>query len=471
MKKRILVVDDELSMREFLQILLEKQGYTTASAPGGKEAIAQVTSEDFDLVITDVRMPEVDGTEVLRFVKENRPQTAVIMITAFASMEQAVEAMRMGAYDYITKPFKVDEITHVIGNALERQVLQDENILLKRELKQLFSFDNLIGASPQMLEIYDMIKRVAPTRTTVLITGESGTGKELAAKAIHYNGSRKDRSFVTINCGAIPENLIESELFGHKKGSFTGAVSDTKGLFAMADEGTLFLDEVGELPFTMQVKLLRALQERRFLPVGATSPVEVDVRIIAATNKNLEEEVAEGRFREDLYYRLNVIHLIMPPLREHPDDIGLLTEHFLARFTSEQEKSIQKFSHEAISVLEGYHFPGNVRELENIVERAVALETTGVVLRESLPPNVVRTAMGPMGNELEFTIPTIGLDLQELLAHVERSLLQQALARTEGVKKKAAKLLNVSFRSFRYRLEKLGLESGDDDGLDEEDEG
>jgi two-component system response regulator PilR (NtrC family) len=385
------------------------------------------------------------------------------MITAFASMEQAIEAIKLGAFHYITKPFKVDEIRHVIRTSIERRELEEENINLKRALGQRYSFDNLIGGSPQMLAIYDMIKRIAPTKTNVLIMGESGTGKELAAKAIHFNSPRKDGAFVTINCGAIPENLIESELFGHKKGSFTGAVSDSIGLFASADGGSLFLDEVGDLPLLTQVKVLRAIQERRFFPIGSTSAIEIDVRIISATNKDLDHEVAVNQFREDLFYRLNVISLRMPPLRDHPQDIHMLAEHFFEKHLGEQEKSIHGISQEALDVLARYNYPGNVRELENVIERAIALEQTGVILVESLPGKVVGASLAAPLIGTGFKMPPEGTDMNKILDELERDLMIQALEHSGGVKKKAAKLLNITFRSLRYRLEKHGLDSEAED--------
>jgi two-component system response regulator PilR (NtrC family) len=322
-----------------------------------------------------------------------------------------------------------------------------------------------------MFGIYDLIKRVAPTKTNVLIMGESGTGKELAAKAIHFNSPRRDRPFVTVNCGAIPENLIESELFGHKKGSFTGAVVDTRGLFAVADGGTLFLDEVGELPFQIQVKLLHAIQERRFLPIGSTNPIEVDVRIISATNKDLENEVANAQFREDLFYRLNVISFRMPPLREHPEDIPMLAEYFLEKHCKEQGKELKGISQEAMSVLEQYRFPGNVRELENIIERAVALERTGVILLESLPQKIVQAVMGEKPAEVHVLQAGGEIDLGNALEDFERNLLIQALQKAGGIKMKAAKMLNITFRSLRYRLEKLGLDSSSEKPLEDDEEG
>ena len=462
MISKILIVDDELSMREFLSILLTKEGYEVDTASDGKEALKKIEINQYNLVITDVRMPNIDGIEVLKFVKEHSVDTAVIMITAFASMEQAIEAIKLGAFHYITKPFKVDEIRHVIKNAIVRKELEEENIRLRQELKARFSLDNLIGGSPQMLEIYDLIKRIAPTRTNVLITGESGTGKELAAKAIHSTSPRKDAPFMTINCGAIPENLIESELFGHKRGSFTGAIADTKGLFVASDQGTLFLDEVGELPFQTQVKLLRAIQEKKIMPIGSTNSTVVDVRIICATNRDLEEEVSKGRFREDLYYRLNVISFRMPALREHPEDIQMLADHFLEKYCNEQDKYLEKISQEVLDILIKYKYPGNVRELENIIERAIALETTGVILVESLPDKIIQSALGEKPADTYVSLPSEGMDLNKLLEDVERTLITQALNNANGVKIKAAKLLNISFRSFRYRLAKLGLEDSEE---------
>ncbi|HEY8370461.1 MAG TPA: sigma-54 dependent transcriptional regulator [Thermodesulfobacteriota bacterium] len=459
---RILIVDDEASLLEFLEIMLAKEGYAVVTARTGAEALARIGQETFDLVITDVQMPEVSGLELLRRVKEVSPDTAVIMITAFASAETAVEAMKEGAYDYITKPFKVDEIKLVIKNALERRNLSRENLLLKKELKTKYNFSNIIGSSPEMLKIYNLIQRVAATRTNVLISGESGTGKELVAKAIHYNSPRKDKPFVTINCGAIPENLMESELFGHKKGSFTGAVANKMGLFEAAHEGTLFLDEIGELTPPIQVKLLRAIQERTFKPVGGTEDVTVDVRIICATNKDLEKEVAAGTFREDLFYRLNVIQINLPPLRERREDIPILAQHFLEKYAKELGKDIRKISAEAMALLQQYSYPGNVRELENIIERSVALESTNVILQESLPTFLTRRdeTKGTFG--VVPDIPAEGVNLEDLVGALERTLLLKALEKSNGVKKKAAKLLKISFRSMRYRLEKYGIDAKDD---------
>ena len=466
MSERILVVDDEPSMRQFLEILLRKEGYEVRTAENGEVALELLEREAFDLVVTDVKMPKVDGIAVLERSKAVSPDSIVIMITAYASMENAISAMDFGAYDYITKPFKVDEIRHIIRNALEKKRLVSENILLRRELKSRYKFGSIIGSSKKMLEIFDMIQRVAGGRTSVLISGESGTGKELVARAIHVASPRRDAPFVTVNCGAIPENLLESELFGHKRGSFTGAISNKVGLFKAADGGTIFLDEVGDLPLGVQVKLLRVLQERLFRPVGEIADVAVDVRLLSATNKTLDREVAQGKFREDLFYRLNVVDIRIPSLRERREDIPVLAQHFLEKFCKELEKDVVKISEAAMALLESYDYPGNVRELENIIERAVALEKTTVILPESLPAHL--TAQSPSRvNPFDLPIPAQGINLEKVMGEIERELLIKALDRSGGVKKKAAELLNVSFRSFRYRLEKYGIAA---EGEDDEDE-
>jgi two-component system response regulator PilR (NtrC family) len=458
MKPKILVVDDEKSMREFLEIMLRKEGYEVACARDGKEALNSLKARPYDLVLSDIRMPGVDGMEVLNRAKENSPGTIVIMITAYGSTESAVEAMKRGAYDYITKPFQVDEIKLIIRKALEKKTLEEENIQLRKELESKYQFGNLVGNSPGMLKVYDLIQRVKDTRANILISGESGTGKELVAKAVHYNSPRKDKSFVTINCSAIPETLMESELFGHMKGAFTGAFSNKQGLFEAAEGGAVFLDEIGELSPSLQVKLLRVIQDRIFRRVGGTEDIEVDVRIITATNKNLEEEVRQGGFREDLFYRLNVIQIKIPPLRERREDIPVLARHFLDRYSRELGKGIKKISEEAMGRLVNYSYPGNVRELENIIERAVALESSSAILPESLPP-VVFEKPSEIALREEIELPPAGLDLEEVVGGIEKGLLLKALQNARGVKKEAAKLLKISFRSLRYRLKKYGLES------------
>jgi two-component system response regulator PilR (NtrC family) len=457
---KILIVDDELSMREFLEIMLKKEGYEVESVEDPEEAFLRTENELYDVVISDVLMPKMNGVELLRKIKESNPDVIVLMMTAYATTETAVQAMKEGAYDYITKPFKVDEIKMVLEKALEKKNLFRENVILKQELKTRYNFGNLIGSSPEMLKVYDLIQRVTDTKTNILITGESGTGKELVAKAIHYNSARRDRPFVTVNCGAIPENLLESELFGHVKGAFTGAVSNKVGLFEMADRGTIFLDEVGELTLGLQVKILRVIQEKTFKRVGGTEDQRVDVRVITATNREIEEEVARGKFREDLYYRLNVIQIKLPPLRRRAEDIPILAQHFVEKYSKELGKEVVKISKEAMDVLVRYHYPGNVRELENVIERSVALEMSNVILAETLPPVVHRHEKEPLSFE-EVTIPPEGLPLERLVEDLERRLLISALRKAGGVKKRAAKLLHLSFRSFRYRLEKYAIDLSD----------
>ncbi len=454
----ILVVDDELSMREFLQIMLQKENYAVETAAGGEEALRKIEAGPYDVVVCDIMMPRVDGIEVLRRTREINPEAMVIMITAFASTETAIEAMKLGAYDYITKPFQVEEIKLVISKALEKSKLVRENLRLKRELKTKYGFENLIGVSPPMNKIYEMIRLVATTKSNVLISGESGTGKELVAKAIHYNSPRREKPFVTVNCGAIPRELLESELFGHRKGAFTGAYQHKKGLFAAADQGTIFLDEIAEMPTEIQVKLLRAIEDKTFKQVGGVEDVMVDVRVIAATNRDLEEEVNKRRFRDDLYYRLNVIRIHLPPLRDRREDIPILAQHFLEMYNREILKDIKKISREAEEMLVGYDYPGNVRELENIIERAVSLEKSDVILPETLDEKV-RPEAAPRDEGSILEMPEEGVKLEEVMNDVERRLILEALRRTGGVKKEAAKLLGLSFRSFRYRLDKLGIEN------------
>jgi len=469
----ILVVDDESSMRQFLQILLEKEGYAVRLAGDAASALAAVDEAMPDLVITDIRMPQVSGLDLLARLKERCPDLAVIMITAFASPEDAVQAMKNGAFDYITKPFKVDEIKQVVRAALERKSRQPRQTRLEDE------FPEIIGSSPEMLRIFDLIKRIAPTPANVLIYGESGTGKELVAKAIHRHSRVARQPFVPINCSAIPESLIESELFGHVKGAFTGAVTDKIGLFEQADGGTIFLDEVGELSALVQTKLLRVLQEREILPVGGTRPRRVEVRVVAATNRNLEEEVMAGRFREDLYYRLAVVPIRVPPLRERKGDVPLLVDHFLKKYSRLLGKEVEEISSYGLQVLMDYDFPGNVRELENIIERSVALESSKIVLPESLILSHHRQAKqatvqadAGIGRERGGDARQDGAPLfvaawneeelfakglEQILTDLEKEILLYALQRAGGSKMKAAELLGVSFRSLRYKIKKYHL--------------
>ncbi len=455
---RILVVDDERSMRDFMEILLQRDNHEVVSCGSAAEAVLALESDDFDVVISDIRMPGMSGLELLDRVQQLAQDTLVILITAHGTTESAVDAMKRGAYDYLTKPCSVDEIRVVVDKALEKRSLASENLSLKRQLREQTSLPTMLGKSSRMRELFELVRQVAPTRANILITGESGTGKELVARSIHALSDRQDRPFVTINCGAIPENLLESELFGHVKGSFTGAISHKEGLFEAADGGTLFLDEIGEMPLSLQVKVLRAIQDRTFKRVGGTSDIQVDVRILCATNRVLSEEVRRGSFREDLFYRLNVIEVQLPRLRERPEDIPELVRLFVERYASELSRPVQEVDPEVLTVLERYAFPGNVRELENLVERAVTLARSERITIDCMPATVLAPpqAAGRPG------LPTDGADLNELLADYERGLLDAALERTGGVKKRAAALLRVSFRSFRYRLEKLGLDNAED---------
>ncbi|MBW2109776.1 MAG: sigma-54-dependent Fis family transcriptional regulator [Deltaproteobacteria bacterium] len=454
----LLVVDDDLSMREMLDVMLTSEGYEVAHAEDGATAIRMLEKTGFDLVISDIRMAPVGGLEVLREAKKRRPETLVIMISAFATTETAVEAMNEGAYDYIPKPFNVDELKQTIRNALARRTLEHEKEVLEAEVKKTYHFGRIVGNSAPMMKVYNTIKQVADTRANVLITGESGTGKELIARAIHENSGRKDRPFTIIHCAGIPESLMESELFGHRKGAFTGAIESRQGLFEAGDGGTVFLDEIAELTPALQVKLLRVVQEKAFKRVGDTQDIEVDIRIISATNKNLEKEVIGGRFREDLFYRLNVIHIDMPPLRERKEDLPVLAQYFLEKFAKEMGKSIHKLSSYALDMLSRYDFPGNVRELENMIERSVATATTNIILPESLALASYKraeTQAKTSGVPVNFDIPPSGIRLDDVLTQVETGYLLKAMELSGGIKQQAADLLGISPRNLRYRLEKL----------------
>jgi two-component system response regulator PilR (NtrC family) len=453
---RVLVVDDERSMRDLLAIMLKQEGHDVAVVEGGAQAIETLSREVFDLVITDLRMRGVDGLAVLRAAKEHSPETVVVVITAFASTETAVEAMRLGAYDYITKPFKMDEIKLVLANALERKRLQDENQALKRQLRRERRLDTFVGGSPQMLEIFETIRKTADSLSTVLVTGESGTGKELVARAVHEESPRRNGPFVSVNCGAIPETLMESELFGHVKGAFTGAVASTVGLFSAANGGSLFLDEVTEVPPSLQVKLLRVIQEREIRRVGDTKDVKVDVRLIAASNRDVAKAVQEGILREDLFYRLNVIPIHIPPLRERREDIPLLVAHFIKQRSAELGRSVRSVTPAALAVLESYRWPGNIRELENVIERALVLGSGDVFDVDALPPDLRRPRDVL---EIAVEIPDGGLDLEATLDQIEQRYIHLALARTGGVQTRAAELLRVSFRQLRYKLQKFAARS------------
>jgi len=453
----ILVVDDELSMRELLEYMLEKEGYAVISAASGKEALSRIKKARYDLLLCDIRLGDMTGLEVLKASKKKNPHVTVIMISAFATTETAVEAMNQGAFDYVPKPFENEELLQTIANALERKTLEKEKRAIDDELKSSVHFGKIVGNSPRMLHIFEMIRQVANTRSSVLITGESGTGKELIAKAVHAQSDRADQPFVTINCGGIPENLLESEFFGHCKGSFTGATSDKQGLMEIAHKGTLFLDEVAELSVSMQVKLLRAVQERIFRPVGGTKDIAVDIRIISATNKILEDAVIEGKFREDLFYRLNVIEIKVPPLRERKGDLLPLAQHFLEKYSNQLGKKVTKFSSYAIDLLKKYDFPGNIRELENLIERSVALSNTNILLPDSLAMSIhkKRWIEGVRNRRFDIDEVAQGVALDSILEEIEKAYIEKAMECADGNKNKAADLLGLTLRSFRYRIDKL----------------
>jgi two-component system response regulator PilR (NtrC family) len=456
MGARILVCDDEAGLREMLGVLLRRAGYEVELLGGCNAALERLRREPtFDLVVTDLAMPDGSGMQVLELAKQQDNAVQVIMITAFATTEQAVEAMRLGAYDYIQKPFKNNELLAQIDKALEKSSIVHENRALRAQVTAAFRVGDLIGKGPKMRAITELVRRVASGRSSVLITGESGTGKEVVARALHQAGDRAPNPFVTVNCGALPENLMESELFGHEKGAFTGANTKKEGLVRAAHLGTLFLDEIGELPPPLQVKLLRVLQERKVRPVGGNVELEVDVRVVAATNRDVEQAVRDNSFRQDLFYRLNVIRIQLPPLRERIEDIPMLAQHFLQKHSSLEGKRLG-MSTEALQWIVQQQYPGNVRELENVVERAVALATEPYVVRADLQGGVVLEQGGTPARD-QAHLPPEGLDLDSHLGDLEKTLLVQALERTGGNRTNAAKLLRTSFRSLRYRLAKYGL--------------
>jgi len=458
---RILVVDDEPSMREVLEYMLQREGYSVICAQNGRKAIELLTKNRVDLMLCDIRLGDITGLEVLRSCKSTNPDTVVIMISAYASTENAVEAMNIGAYDFVPKPFDIDEIKATVANALSRKTLDREKKFLDEELRKNLHFGKIVGNSPRMIYVYNMVRQVSKTSTSILITGESGTGKELVARAIHDESDRRAFPFMAINCGGIPETLMESELFGHKKGAFTGATQDKKGLFELADRGTVFLDEIGDLSFPIQVKLLRAVQEKVFKPIGTGEDIKVDIRIISATNKNLEEEVIAGRFREDLFYRLNVIEVKIPPLRERKGDLKSLAQHFLEKYSNEMGKQVTKISSYAIDLLNKYDFPGNIRELENLIERSVALSNTNILLPDSLAMSVHKNRWIEGVKDRRFDLDEVskGVALDEILAEIERAYLKKALEESNGNKNMAAELLGISYRSFRHRYTKLAIDT------------
>jgi DNA-binding NtrC family response regulator len=446
---RILVVDDDEITCNLLEEVLSKEGYTVRKALNGREAIEQGEKRTFDVVLTDIRMADVDGMEVLRAYRQRSPETVIIMMTAFGSIETAIRAIKEGAYDYVSKPFKLDEIKLTIQRSLEQKRLLEENLHYRQELITKYKLENIVGRSPQMLQVYKTIARVAESRSTVLITGESGTGKELIARAIHFNSPRSSRPFVAVDCSSLAETLLESELFGHVRGAFTGAVTMKKGLFEEADNGTCFLDEIGDISPAMQSKLLRVLQEHEIKRVGGTETIKIDVRIVAATNKNLEELVAEKKFREDLFYRLNVVSLHLPSLRERAEDIPLLTDHFLRKYSAQNNKPVCRLSPETLDLLTRYRWPGNVRELENVIEQAATLSSTNLVLPEDLPR---RVRMEPAQMSLS------SLPSRMPLSELEKLYIQKVLEETGGNKKKAADILGIDRRTLYRMAVRLGLE-------------
>ncbi len=452
----ILVADDEKSLRDFMVIMLEEEGYQVVTAPSVEKAIKLIRENNFGLVLTDIRMGRSNGIDVLDAARNALPDTPVVMMTAYASAETAVTAMKKGAYDYISKPFKIEDIQLIVKNALEKRKLSTENRFLKTALNDRFQISNVIGKSGAIQKIFDLVEKVAQSKATVLITGESGTGKELIAKAIHFNGNRKNYPFVSINCGAMPENLLESELLGHEKGAFTSADSLKLGLMESANKGSFFFDEVGEAPLSIQVKLLRVLQENEIMRLGGTKSIPVDLRIIAATNSNLSELVEKKSFREDLYYRLNVIPIHLPPLRERKEDIPDLVEFFLNKYNARHNKTyINGIDPDALKVFEWYPWPGNVRELENVIERAVVLETEERIRKTSLPDEL----LGQFSPD-KIQVPGLeqsDIDLEKTLDQIEKKMIANALMRSDGIINKAAEKLNLSFRSMRYRIEKHKL--------------
>ncbi len=452
-KRKVLIVDDEESVRHMLSILLKKEGYDIETAASANSAIDKMGKESYDFILSDIRMPQMDGIKFLKKINKTNSSQIVIIMSAYGNVDTAIEAMKLGAYDYISKPFKPDEVLLTLKKAEERRMLQQENLLLKGEMKKEYSFSNIIAKSPKMIAIFDTIKKVADYKTTTLLMGESGTGKELVARALHYNSSRADKPFVTVNCGAIPENLLESELFGHVKGSFTGAHRTKKGLFEEADSGTLFLDEIGELPLLLQVKLLRALQEEEIRRVGDNSAIKVDVRIIAATVKDLSSQVEAGNFREDLFYRLNVLPIFIPPLRERKEDVPLLVNYFVDKYNKKLNMKIKGLSSNALNILMDSEWQGNVRELENTIERAMVLSNNPKIGVESLP-----TSLRGSGVRSKLKISKDELSIKKMTRILEEDLIIKALDKSKGNRTMAAKLLEISHRALLYKIKEYKLD-------------
>jgi len=460
MPERVLVIDDDEIVREVLVEHLENEGHVVVACSNGYRGLEIFKNEKFDLVILDLIMPGINGLEVLKEIKRFSPPTVAILITAFGSIENAVDAMRAGAFDYITKPFNLADVSFAVKRGLGVSKLEKENINLKRQLKNRYGFENIIGDSNAMQSIYSLVDKVAPTDSTVLILGESGTGKELIANIIHCNSERNSKPIVTVNCSAIPHELLETELFGHEKGAFTGAVSTKLGKFEIADGGTVFLDEIGDMTPSLQIKLLRVLQERAFERVGGTKTIKVDIRIIAATNKNLEDEVSTGRFREDLFYRLNVIPVQLPPLRERTEDLPLLCNYFIDRYCKKRNRPMMKISRETMSALANYSWPGNVRELENLIERLVVLKEDETIVMTDLPEKIV----GGFNNHIDFksaithAINSGNIDFDKRVTDFEKYLISHAIKSAKGVKSSAARLLNIKRTTLVEKMKRLEIQ-------------
>jgi len=452
--ERILVVDDEEQMRDLLAKVLERKGYQVSVCGDGTEALALLEREPADLVITDVRMPGLNGMEALRAIKELNPEIVVLIMTAFGSIDQAVQAVKEGAYDYINKPFKIDEILLTIEKALEERHLRHEVSTLRQELRTRYHFENLIGKSRAMQEVFGLIEQVAGSRSTVMVYGKSGTGKELVAKAIHYNSPRSTKAFVAVNCAAIPAELLESELFGHERGAFTGAIATKVGKFELATGGTLFLDEIGHMRLDLQAKILRALQEREIERVGGTRTIKIDVRVLAATNRDLKKAIEEGTFREDLYYRLNVVPITLPPLRQRREDVPLLVEHFIAKYNREFTRKVKGFSAGATAALYQYDWPGNVRELENVIERAVALAQSETISLRELPLEI-----SILGGDVIEDIQKAGLTLREARSHFERQYILNILDRVQWNQTEAARVLGLHRNTLAWKLQRLRIDA------------
>jgi len=453
--ERILVIDDEGRNREFLKEFLDVEGFDVETAKDGQEGIEVLEKMDFDLVLTDLKMPRADGLAVLEGLRRINPQTVAIVFTGFGSIDTAVKAVKLGAYDYITKPLKIEEISLVIHRALEHRKLSLENEMLRRQLKRKYKFDNIVGDSEGMQQVFRLVEKIANTDSTVLVYGESGTGKELIARAIHFNSDRRERPLIPVNCGAIPEELLESELFGHEQGAFTGATRTRIGRFELGNGGTIFLDEIGDMSPALQVKILRVLQEHEFERVGGMKTIKVDIRVIAATNKDLEKNVADGKFREDLFYRLNVIPIQLPPLRDRPADTPLLVNHFLQMYNTKNGHNITGVSPEAMELLSSYEWPGNVRELENMIERIVILKGDGLIEPGDLSEKILAADSGTLHPRVR--IPENGISFNTAVTEFERELILQALNRTNWVKNKAAKLLNLNRTTLVEKMKKINL--------------